>query len=136
MELRLAALLDHIQKERDFNEGWISLHMRDGHPAAAERRRAVVAERDEWIAALRAVAAPWVRCSERLPDRPNAVLVVDGGVTRIGYFEDGWFYGSEPLTHVTHWTPLPAKPSPQEIGEEARKQWPEWVHDIGEEDES
>jgi hypothetical protein len=48
----LCALRGHVKEERDFNEKWIALHTRDGHPGAAERRREIVAERDEWIGAL------------------------------------------------------------------------------------
>lgn len=51
----LKQLRTHIREERDFNETWIALHLRDGRPAASERRREVVAERDLWIAALDAV---------------------------------------------------------------------------------
>jgi hypothetical protein len=50
--VKLQALRDHIQAERDFNEGWIALHILDGHPRAAERRREVVSEREGWLGAL------------------------------------------------------------------------------------
>ena len=49
---KLQALRNHVQEERDFNEKWIALHIRDGHPGAAERRREVVAEREGWLGAL------------------------------------------------------------------------------------
>ncbi len=51
----LRALTDHLVKERDFNEGWIALHERDGEIACANRRREVVAEREGWLRALRNV---------------------------------------------------------------------------------
>ncbi len=40
---------------RDFNAKWIQVHLAEGHPLAAERRREVVAECERWIAALDAV---------------------------------------------------------------------------------
>ena len=48
----LKALRTYVHVEREFNAGWIALHIRDGHPAAAERRKEVVAERDKWLCAL------------------------------------------------------------------------------------
>lgn len=48
----LRSLRDYIQKHRNFNFGWIALHLRDGHPAAAERRREEVVKADGWLAAL------------------------------------------------------------------------------------
>lgn len=49
---RLRDLRAHIKEERDFNQTWIVLHLRDGHPGAAQRRREIVAERDAWLGAL------------------------------------------------------------------------------------
>jgi len=48
----LQALRDHLQRERDFNHGWIVVHLAEGHPMAAKRREEIVAERDEWLRAL------------------------------------------------------------------------------------
>lgn len=49
---KLQALRKHTQEERDFNEKWIAVHILEGHPHAAERRREIVAEGDEWLGAL------------------------------------------------------------------------------------
>jgi hypothetical protein len=48
----LEMLRKYVKYERDFNATWILLHLRDGHPQAAERRREIVAERDSWLGAL------------------------------------------------------------------------------------
>jgi hypothetical protein len=52
---RLQALRElraHVADECEFNRAWIGLHLRDGHPQAAETRRKYVAERERWIEAL------------------------------------------------------------------------------------
>jgi|GEM_PF-5581779 len=51
----LESLRSYIQEHRDFNEGWIALHLRDGHPRAAEVRKEEVAKSDRWLRALDAV---------------------------------------------------------------------------------
>ncbi|HVJ09715.1 MAG TPA: hypothetical protein VM554_15160 [Acidisarcina sp.] len=52
----LKNLREYIQKTRDFNEKWIGLHLRDGHPGSAARRKEIVAEMDGYLAALDAAA--------------------------------------------------------------------------------
>jgi len=53
----LQAVLDDVQRTRDFNESWIALHVAQGNSVAADRRREIVAERERWIAALSGVAS-------------------------------------------------------------------------------
>lgn len=48
----LQSLRSDIQEHRDFNERWIALHLREGHPRAAELRREEVAKSEKWLAAI------------------------------------------------------------------------------------
>jgi len=64
--------------------------------------------------------SPWVKCSERLPDRDTEVLVFCGWIMSAIYQpavkrrgNDVWYAeqaGINPVFHVTHWMPLPKPP--------------------------
>jgi hypothetical protein len=55
----LTELRTYLQEQRDFNEGWIALHERDGHYTAAERRRWWVTRHESWLLAIDAALVPF-----------------------------------------------------------------------------
>lgn len=86
------------------------------------RERAEEAEAE--VQRLNATAQPvsdgWVKCSERMPENSDAVLVCqEGGITFCAEYDGGEFYPDEfpnlpkQGKEITHWMPLPAAPGVQ-----------------------
>lgn len=67
--------------------------------------------RRAWEAAL---AAAWVPCAERMPERETEVLVAVWPSVYIAEREDGEWWAVDRMPSaiggVTHWMPLPAPP--------------------------
>ncbi|WP_194761197.1 DUF551 domain-containing protein [Pantoea ananatis] len=80
----------------------------------------------EKVQRLNATAQPvsdgWVKCSERMPENSDAVLVCqEGGITFCAEYDGGEFYPDEfpnlpkQGKEITHWMPLPAAPGGQDV---------------------
>lgn len=57
----------------------------------------------------------WVKCSERMPEELEDVLVSDGRSVEVMYLRLGLWYVTSPDSaicgdEVTHWMPLPEPP--------------------------
>ena len=55
-------------------------------------------------------ASDWVKCSERMPECGDAVLVFNGNFIEIDALEVGEFDFECWCDKITHWMPLPAPP--------------------------
>lgn len=98
---RLESLRKHLQEERDFNEKWIHLHIRDGHPKAAERRKEVVAERVGWIAALDELTGS--TAEPRGDQRPESDPMVIAALGELRVAEDIWLVDCPGCGWVSYW---------------------------------
>ena len=58
----------------------------------------------------------WIKCSERMPEKLDDVLVTDGVYVEVkwwnGYIWDCWAPRNSDISYkdVTHWMPLPEPP--------------------------
>lgn len=85
----------------------------DNCDEALERAEEAVRQRDE---ALSATGEGWIPVSERTPEHTDTVLFISARSYKLGHYAAGeWWDNAEPewppARDVTHWMPLPAKPS-------------------------
>lgn len=58
----------------------------------------------------------WIKCSERMPEEGEDVIVTDGRVVEVMWVDEiGLWYATSPYSvacgdWITHWMPLPAPP--------------------------
>lgn len=55
----------------------------------------------------------WINVKDKLPEIQKWVLIIlESGDMLISFYENnGWVFDHEPYSEVTHWMPLPEKPT-------------------------